>query len=427
MAVSVGLVGTGTVGRGFLEILAKHHDDFLRHYHIDLQVTRVCSRRNDVACELGFSNVFTYDFHDILNDTSIDLVVELIGGVDDAFDIIAGALQAGKSVVTANKALMAQRGKELFALAHEHKAELAFEASVGGGIPIIGPMKHALISNEISCVMGIVNGTTNFMLTCMAEQNLSYDQALQIAQQKGYAEADPSADVDGLDAAAKIAILSSIAFNTRITLSDVYAQGIRALTPLDLEAARDMGYCVKLLAIGRRSEAGIEVRVHPTMIPRSHALTSVKGVYNAVYVVGDAVGDLMFYGEGAGSGAAASAVMGDVLECARHIQGNVRSFVGCTCSDTLPIIAMSQLETKYYLRFPVVDSPGVLASMASVFAQHNVSIYSVVQRGKKDKDTVEVVYVTHQAREQDIMAVVEEVAALPDCLRGTPALIRVED
>ena len=272
MTVKLGLVGTGTVGGGCIDILKNHREDFKRHYGIDVELVRVCSRNPEQAIAHGVEDIFTQDYQDILNDPDIDIVVELIGGTTVARDIVVGALKAGKNVVTANKALMATYGEEVMGAADEAGKEIAFEASVGGGIPIIDPMKHSLIANEISSVMGIVNGTTNYMLTRMVEDGLSYDAALKEAQEKGFAEADPTADVDGFDAAAKIAILASIAFNSRVTIDDVHTEGIRNVTTMDLDAARDMGYCVKLLALAHRTDEGVDVRVHPTMLPLSHQL-----------------------------------------------------------------------------------------------------------------------------------------------------------
>lgn len=427
MTVKLGLVGTGTVGGGCLDILKRHRDDFKRHYGIDLEVVRVCSRNPEQAIAHGVEDLFTQDFHEIIDDPEIDIVIELIGGTTAARDVVLGALRAGKCVVTANKALMATHGEEVMHAAEEAGKEIAFEASVGGGIPIIAPMKHSLISNEISSVMGIVNGTTNYMLTRMDVDGMSYEAALKEAQEKGFAEADPTADVDGFDAAAKIAILASIAFNSRVTLDDVYTEGIRNVTSLDLETAEDMGYCVKLLAIAHRTPEGIDVRVHPTMLPKSHQLATVNGVDNAIYVTGDAVGETMFFGEGAGSGPAASAVMGDVLEVARHITLGVGPLVGCTCTDTLPIVPMANLKTKYYIRFTVADRSGVLAAMAGVFAKHNVSVRSVVQRGQSQASTVSLSYVTHTASEESVRAVLAEIAELDDVLRAEPSIIRVED
>ena len=427
MAIRVGLVGTGTVGGGCIDIILKHKDAFLRHYGIDIELTRVCSLNSAEAEAHGVGHLFTDNFRDIIDDPNIDLVIELIGGTTFAKTVVLDALNAGKNVVTANKALMATCGKEIMETAERMGREIAFEASVGGGIPIIGPLKHSLIANEITSVMGIVNGTTNYMLTRMDEDGMGYDEVLAEAQAKGFAEANPSADVDGFDAAAKIAILASIAFNSRVTMDDVYTRGITNITPIDLEAARDMGYVVKLLAIAHRTEGGVDVRVHPTMIPADHQLAKVNGVFNAIYVTGDFVGETMFFGEGAGAGAAASAVMGDVLEVARRMQQGVAPIVGCTCTDELPILPIDELSMKYYIRFTVSDRPGVLASMAGVFAKHDVSVHSVVQRGQKSGGTVEIVYVTHTAKERAIREVIDEIASLDDVLHDTPSLIRVEE
>jgi len=427
MTVKIGLIGMGTVGSGCVRIMCNHKSDFMDRLGLDVELARVCSLKTDVAEQYGLMDIYTPDWHDIVDDPEIDIVIELIGGTTIARTIVLSALKAGKHVVTANKALMATCGQEVFDAAAANNREILFEASVGGGIPIIDPLKHALIANEITDVMGIVNGTTNYMLTKMAEEGMSYEDVLAEAQAKGFAEADPSADVDGLDAAAKIAILASIAFNTRVTLDDVHAEGIRNVTTMDLEAAKDMGYVIKLLAIAHRREEGIDVRVHPTMIPTSHPLASVNGVYNAIYVIGDEVGETMFFGQGAGSGAAASAVMGDVLEMARHIQLGTGPLVGCTCTDEIPLVAIDQLRGKYYIRFSVTDRSGVLAAMTTAFANHGVSLYSVVQRGKKDVETVDLAYVTHEAEEKAVRAAIEEIAQMPDIMRGTPSLIRVEE
>lgn len=427
MAVKIGLVGTGTVGGGCIDIIQKHSADFKRHLGVEIELARVCSLKPDEAEAHGVGHLFTPDYHEIVNDPEIDIVIELIGGTTVAHDVVIDALAAGKNVVTANKALMATCGEEVMDAAEAANKELAFGASVGGGIPIIGPLKHSLIANEIISVKGIVNGTTNYMLTKMAEENMSYEQALAEAQEAGFAEANPSADVDGFDAAAKIAILSSISFNSRVVMDDVFTSGITSITPTDLEAAADMGYAVKLLAIGHRTPEGIDVRVHPTMIPESHQLAKVNGVFNAIYVEGDFVGETMFFGEGAGAGAAASAVMGDVLEVARHITEGVAPIVGCTCTDNLPICPITSLSMKYYIRFLAADRPGVLASMAGIFAKHDVSVHSMIQRGADEDGYVSLVYVTHIAREQDIRNAIDEICALPDTVSGRPSLIRVEE
>lgn len=427
MAVKIGLVGTGTVGGGCLDILSNHKQDFLRHFGIDLELTRVCSRDPQAAASRGLQDIFTTDYHDVINDPEIDIVVELIGGTGVAKSVIVEALQAGKHVVTANKAIMATSGEEIMDLAEEKGLEIAFEASVGGGIPIIDPLKHSLIANRIDSIMGIVNGTTNYMLTRMDEDSLDYDAALKEAQEFGFAEADPTADVDGLDAAAKIAILASIAFNSRVTMDQVYAEGIRRISPVDLANAHDSGYVVKLVAHARRGESGVDVRVHPTMIPEDHQLATVNGVFNAIFVEGDAVGQTMFFGEGAGAGPAASAVMGDVLEVARHVQMGIKPIVGCTCTDELPIIAMDDLETKYYVRFMVADRPGVLAACADIFAKNGVSVRTVTQRGNAAREDVDLVFVTHTAKERDVRKTIDEILALDGVVTGgEPSVIRVQ-
>ncbi len=428
MAVKVGLVGTGTVGGGCLDILRNHKEEFKRHFGIDIELTRVCSRQPEVAASYGLSDIFTTDFHEVIEDPEVDLVIELIGGTTFAKEVVIGALQNGKSVVTANKALMASCGEEVMNLAEEKGVEIAFEASVGGAIPIIVPLKHSLIANRIDSIMGIVNGTTNYMITRMDEDGMSYEDALKEAQEKGFAEADPTADVDGLDAAAKIAILASIAFNSRVTMNQVFTEGIRRISPVDLAMAHEMGYTVKLLAHAYRSDAGIDVRVHPTMIPESHQLATVNGVFNAIYTVGDAAGENMFFGEGAGAGPAASAVMGDVLEVARHLQMGIKPIVGCTCTDDLPILSVEDLHTKYYIRFVVADRSGVLASAADIFAKYDVSVKTVTQRGNAARDDVDLVFVTHTAEERNVRKAIDDILALEGVVTGGfPSVIRVQD
>ena len=424
--VRVGLIGLGTVGGGVVDILNKHRNDFRHRAGVDLELARVADRNEDRFASLGLDpSICTTDAFEVVGDSSLDVIIELIGGTGIARDVVLGALDAGRSVVTANKALMATSGQEIFDLAEERGVDIRFEASVGGGIPIIGPLKHSLIGNEIQSVMGIVNGTTNYMLTRMTEHGLDYDTALAEAQSLGYAEADPTADVDGHDAAAKAAILASIAFNSRVTLGQVPAEGIRSLAPSDIEYAREIGYTVKLLAIARRTDSGIDIRVHPTMIRSSHPLAAVNGVYNAIYVVGDAVGETMFFGEGAGAGAAASAVVGDLIEVARSLDTG-SGVVRCTCVDDLPVRALDDLETRYYIRMSVADEAGVLAATATAFATAGVSIESMLQRAACGDGTAELVYVTHRCRESAVHAALAACEANPAVL-DISALIRVED
>ena len=424
--IKIGLVGCGTVGGGFVRILQKHHDDFVHHAGVDMVIAKATTRTLSKLRDLGIGDdVIVDSYEDIINDPEIDIVVELVGGTDFAARVILDALNAGKNVVTANKAIMSTRGEEIFDTADRNGVEVGFEASVGGGIPIIQPLKHALISNEISSVLGIVNGTTNYMLTEM-EKGLDYEVVLKQAQELGYAEADPTADVDGFDAAAKIAILASIAFNSRVHQDNVFTEGIRSIKPIDFKHAADMGYAIKLLAIAHKVDGEIDIRVHPTMIPENHQLANVNGVYNAIYVSGDAVGDCMFFGEGAGAGAAASAVMGDVIEVARRVTTDTKPIVGCTCTDNLPLRGIGKLETKFYLRIVAADKPGVLAAVSKVFCDHHVSIRSMVQPLGADGETAELIFMSHTAKDSDFEAALDEIKHL-DCVKEIGTMIRIEE
>jgi homoserine dehydrogenase len=425
--INVGLIGLGTVGSCVVEIIARHGEQFRTRAGVDLVLARVADRDPARADALGIpAEGFSTDAGDIIGDPAIDIVIELVGGTGVARDMVLDALAAGKSVVTANKALMATHGQEVMDAAAARGVDILFEAAVGGGIPIIGPLKHALVSNEVQAVYGIVNGTTNYMLTRMAEDGLDYDTALSEAQARGFAEADPTADVDGLDAAAKIAILASIAFNSRVAFADVPAEGIRTITPEDIAYASEMGFAIKLMAIGRRTEGGIDVRVHPTMIRADHPLAQVSGVYNAIYVVGDAVGETMFFGEGAGSLPAASAVVGDVIEAARHIQRDCMGLVGCTCTEHLPLRDMADLETGYYVRLHVKDEPGVLGTIAGIFGENGVSLASVIQKRTDESGHAEIVWVTHRASERRVQAALDGIRA-SDVLEAVGSVIRVEE
>ncbi|MBR2521631.1 MAG: homoserine dehydrogenase, partial [Coriobacteriales bacterium] len=305
--INVGIMGLGTVGASVAKMILMHGEDYKRYYGLDIRLIAAAALDDTAVKELGIEDVFTFDGNDVIDNPDVDVVIELIGGTGIAKKFVLKALNAGKHVVTANKAIMASCGEEILKTAQANGVSIMYGASVGGGIPIIGPLKRSLDCNEISDVMGIVNGTTNYMLTRMSDDGMDYEAALKEAQEKGFAEFNPAGDVEGLDAANKIAILASIAFHSRVTIEDVYVEGITKIEPIDLDVARDMGYCIKLLAIARRTENGIDVRVHPTMLPLSHPLAGVNGVFNAIYVVGDFVGETMFFGQGAGGGAAASA------------------------------------------------------------------------------------------------------------------------
>ncbi|HEX9093462.1 MAG TPA: homoserine dehydrogenase [Coriobacteriia bacterium] len=425
--VGVGLIGLGTVGGGVVEVFRRHREDFVRRAGVDVQLVRFADRDTARADALGLpADRFTTEAADVIADPDVDIVIELIGGTGVARQVVLDALHAGKSVVTANKALMAAHGQEVMEAAAAAGVDVMFEAAVGGGIPIISPLKHCLVSNEILSVAGIVNGTTNYVLTRMSDGGIDYETAVAEAQAKGFAEADPTADVDGHDAAAKIAILASIAFNSRVTVDQVPVEGIRSLTPVDIGYAAEMGYAIKLMAIARRAEDGIDVRVHPTMIPVSHPLAKVSGVYNAIYVTGDVVGETMFFGEGAGSLPAASAVVGDVIEVARHIRSGCLNLVGCTCNEHLPVRDLEQLTSAYYLRLVVADQPGVLAQVAGAFGDHGVSVASVIQKRLCGSGEAEIVWVTHAAWERDLRAALASIRAL-GAVSAVAAVIRVEE
>ena len=421
--IKVGLIGLGTVGGGVVRILQAHREDFLRDQGVDIQLAACASINRAEAETLGVADIFTSDGYDIINNPGIDIVIELVGGTGIARKFVFAAVEAGKRVVTANKAVMATSGHELLAQAGAKGLEVAFEASVGGGIPIIGALRNSLIGNRIERVMGIVNGTTNYMLTRMKESGLDYDTALREAQELGFAEANPAADVGGADAAAKIAILTTLAYNTEVILEQVPTEGITELEPVDLEYAEKMGMCIKLLAIADRTPEGIDMRVHPAMLPKSHALAPVGGVFNAIFVVGDAVGETMFYGAGAGAGPAASAVVGDLIEVAQRITyGNTRPYIRFG-TEELPLKAFEDVVCSYYLRFPVPDRIGIIATTSKIFAEHGVSIRSVSQDNPKD-GIAQLIYVTHPTREGDIQATLAEIKRA-GVVAGSPVLVRM--
>lgn len=426
--VNVGLIGLGTVGGGVARVIARHHDEYLSAYGIDLRLKMASALEPERAAELGIApEAFTTDWHDVVADPEIDIVIELIGGDHPATEIFESAIAAGKHVVSANKALLGRRIDYLGSLAAQAGVQIRCEAAAGGGIPIVNALEHALVANGMLTIAGILNGTTNYILSRMASEGLDFDDVLADAQRLGYAEADPTADVDGFDAASKVAILSSIAFHTRVTTDDVYMQGIRNVSAADIEQAREMGYCIKLLGIARKTAEGIDARVHPTMIPADHMLAGVSGAMNAVFAVGDAVGETMFYGAGAGSFPTASAVVGDVLELANGIASGID--LGPEPEPfprTAPIRSIEDLETRYYIRLSVVDRVGTLAPVVAAFADTGVSISAINQLRDGDGTTCSVVFLTHTAREHDVQRVCSALEAL-DEVASVASVIRIED
>lgn len=403
--VKIGLLGCGTVGSGVVKLIEQNNYAIAQKIGTEIQIKKVLERNQERCLELGLSpEMICSSIDDIVNDEEINVVVELIGGVDTACQFILQAMQKGKHIVTANKDLVAVKGEELFTAARAHNVDFYFEASVGGGIPIITPMKQSLAANHIQQVIGILNGTTNYILTKMSNEGLAYEDVLAEAQKLGYAESDPTSDVEGLDAARKIAILASIAFNSRVIFNDVYAEGITKISPEDIKYAKEMGYVVKLLAIAKEEEEKIQVRVHPAFIPLQHPLANVNDVFNAVFIRGDAVGDVMHYGRGAGQMPTASAVVGDIIEIGRNIIHHSTARIGCTCFEHKEIMNISEMNSQFYIRMVVKDRPGVLAGIAGVFGNNNVSIASVLQKAnaKQVKDMAELVLITHKVKEQDL-------------------------
>ena len=398
--LNIGLLGCGTVGGGVVKLLAKNRDTITTKTGSEIKIKKVLERDLQKCRNLGLSDdLITDSFDDIVNDDSIDIIVELIGGIEPAYTFIIAAMKNGKHVVTANKDLIAIKGKELFAAALENNVDFYFEASVAGGVPIIYPLKQSLAANQIEEIIGILNGTTNYILTKMSQEGRDYQEVLREAQALGYAESDPAADVGGLDSARKLAILSSIAFNSRVTLDDVYVEGITAITPQDIQYARELGFVVKLLAIAKEVDGQIQARVHPAFIPFNHPLAFVNGVFNAVFVRGDAVGEIMHYGRGAGEMPTASAVVGDIIEVGRNMAFSTNTRIGCTCYEEKSILPISELDAQYYIRMTVTDRPGVLAGIAGVFGKNGVSLATVLQKANREK-LAELILITHTVKEK---------------------------
>lgn len=433
-SVRVGVLGCGTVGAALVSLVARQRSTIASRTGLDLEVTRVAvrdtARPRDVELARG---VLTDDALGVVTDPDVDVVVEVMGGVEPARGLVLAALAAGKPVVTANKELLAHAGSEVFGAAEAAGVDLLFEAAVAGGIPLVRPLRESLLGEPVRRILGIVNGTTNFVLTRMSEAGSGFEEALAEAQALGYAEADPTADVEGLDAAAKIAIMTSITYGVDVTADDVPCEGITGLTPDDLAFAARHGYVVKLLAVAERFEGldGMEVsaRVHPSLVPETHPLASVRESYNAVFVQGAAVGDLMFYGPGAGGGPTASALLGDLIDAAANQRRGAHASLGVLAPARLR--PLDDLWAAYHLRIEVIDRPGVLATIADVFGRHRVSIASMEQEGPLPDPTIEpsdgearIAFVTHLARERDLRATVEELRAL-DVVRRVGGILRV--
>ena len=426
--INIGLMGLGVVGTGVLCILREKARALKRETGRSLRVKKVLVR--ETAKERGVDvdpALLTTNPDDILDDPDIHVVIELIGGVDPAYAYAKRALQAGKHLVTANKDVMAARGSELLRLASQQGVDVYYEASVGGGIPLIGSFRSDLAANEIHEIYAIINGTTNYILTRMSREGAALPDVLAEAQRLGYAEADPTKDVEGIDAAFKLAILASLAFRTEVDPAAIYREGIMQLEPADFRYAEDLGYVIKLLALARQNGGRYEASVYPALAPQSAPLASVDGVYNAVYVVGDLVGNVMFYGRGAGSEPTASAIVADVIDVAHNIISGVTNRIPYTVDSAKTMRPPDDVETRFYFRLWVTDRPGVLAKIATVCGQNHISIASVIQKETDPANqTAEVVITTHHAQERAMRAALQDIAAL-DVVAKVAGFLRIVD
>jgi homoserine dehydrogenase len=429
-SINVGIIGFGTVGTGTARILIENAEIIKRRLGtpVVLKMISDLDIKRDRGIQLGEVKLTT-DVKDIINDPGIDIVVELIGGYKPAKEFILEAIRNKKHVVTANKALLAVHGEEIYSAAEKAGVTVGYEASVAGGIPILAAVRSGLAANNIKSIYGIVNGTCNYILTLMTSAGRKFDEVLKEAQAKGYAEADPTFDVEGIDSAHKLAVLTMLTFGTPVKFEDIYTEGISKITPLDIDFAKDLGYKIKLLAITKMADGEIEARVHPTMLPDTYPLAAVDGVFNALSVVGDAVGSTMFYGRGAGDMPTGSAVVGDIIDIGRDILG------GCTGRSpitafrerkTLKIRKMDDITSCYYLRFSALDKPGVLSRITGVLGKNNISISSMIQKGRKVDEAVPIVMMSHEAVERDVRQALAEIDKM-DCVAGTTVVIRVEE
>lgn len=418
--INAAILGAGTVGSGVYKLAQDMREEFQAKTGARLHIKKVLVRNLNKERPGIDKEVLTDNWQEIVTDSDIDIVIELMGGIEPTKTYVLEALAAGKQVVTANKDLLAEHGEEVMSAAEAAGADLEFEAAVAGAIPIIRPLKQSMAGNHIREVMGIVNGTTNYILTKMSEKGMDYAQALAEATELGYAEADPTADVEGYDAGRKIAIMASIAFNSRVTFSQVYTEGITKITADDIRYAKEFGYVVKLLGVARNTPEGIEVKVHPMLIDENHPLAGVKDAFNAVFVHADAMDDAMFMGRGAGQMPTASAVMGDVVDVMRNLVHDCCGRVGCSCYKNISVKRIEETSSKFFLRIQAEDRPGVLANIASVLGNNDVSIAQVVQKSRKG-GTAELVIITDEVQESHFndamtifsgMSVVKEISGV---------------
>lgn len=425
--VSVGIIGFGTVGTGTAKILLENRELIKKRAGIDFVLKRIADL--DIKRDRGIKipeGVLTTDANAIINDPDIDIVIELMGGIRPAKDFMLQAIKNKKHVVTANKALLATEGNEIFAEADNNGVEIGFEASVAGGIPIIKVLREGLVANNIVAVYGIINGTSNYILTKMTDEKVEFADALKEAQRLGYAEADPTFDIEGIDSAHKLTILSSLSYGIPFMYDEVYKEGITKITAQDIEFASELGYKIKLLAITKLSNGGVEMRVHPTMIPNEYLISKVDGVFNAVYVEGDAVGATMYYGRGAGDMPTGSAVVADIVDIGKKIvRGQVLEVRSQKESSDFKIKKIEDIESMYYFRFSAMDHPGVLSKISGILGNYNISIASVIQKGRRIGGSVPLVVLTHGAKEKNVLDAIREIDNLP-VVSDKTLFIRVE-
>lgn len=418
--IHAALLGIGTVGGGVYKLAEELAEDIVKKTGAALKIDKILVRDKNKKRDGVPQELLTDDWKEIIGDERIEVIIEVMGGIHPALAYIEEALRAGKQVVTANKDLLAEHGAELFAAAEEGKCDLQFEAAVAGAIPIIRPLRQSLAASQLTEVMGIVNGTTNYILTRMTEEGMDYREALKLATDLGYAEPDPTSDVEGYDAGRKLAIMASIAFNSRVTFSQVYTEGITKITAEDIRYAKEFGYVIKLIGATRLEEDGVEVKVHPMLIPEQHPLATVRDSFNAVFVHGQACDDAMFMGRGAGKMPTASAVMGDVIDVMRNILHGSCGKIGCGCYKNLPVKQIDETKSRFFLRIQVNDKPGALANIAGVLGNNDVSIAQVVQKRSHD-GVAELVIITGPVKERhfndaicilDGMSVIKEVSGI---------------
>lgn len=428
--VNIGIIGFGTVGTGTVRILVQKRKELERRVGFPIILKRIADI--DIKRDRGIrlpEGVLVRDFREILDDPDIHIVAELIGGINPAKEIILGAIKKGKHVVTANKALLAISGHVIFDTAKRKGVEVGFEASVAGGIPIIKIIRESLVGNNIQSILGIINGTSNYILTKMTEEGIDFLTALADAQRLGYAEADPTLDIKGVDSAHKLSILAALSFGIPFSLRKIYTEGITDLSQLDIRFAGELGYTIKLLAIAKQKVKDVEMRVHPAMLPSGHILSSVNGVYNAVFIEGDAIGQGLFYGKGAGEMPTGGAVVSDIVDIARNINsGCIKRMkdVGIPERPELRVKKMEEVLSCYYLRFYAIDKPGVLSKISGILGSYNISIKSVIQKERKKEKAVPLVMMTHRAREKDVVNALKEINRL-SVVSGKTVYIRVEE